>query len=136
MFSGSDEPLALRFGDVVAKVQAAVESVDHPAVLAADAVEWSRRLAVEHRVRAPSVEIAAAVLEYQGQIVVDGAEPVALSTSTAEGDRHPPRGHRLSVSIPVTGELELLASRPSAGATPVSADLEDGCVRRRWRRSR
>jgi hypothetical protein len=128
----SDEPLALRFGDAVAKVQAAVDAVDDVAVLAADAPEWSRRLGVDHRVRPPSVEIAAAVLEYQGQIAVDGADQFVLSDFPAGRDRHRSRGRRLSVSIPVTGELELLASRPSAGAAPVSADLEDGCVRRRW----
>jgi hypothetical protein len=114
----SDEPLTLRFRDAAAKVRAAVEAVGDVAVLAADAREWSRQLGVDHRVRPPSVEIAAAVLEYQGQIVVDGADHFALSAYPEERHSRRSRGHRLSVSIPVTGEVELLASRPSVGAAP------------------
>ncbi|HEX4012012.1 MAG TPA: hypothetical protein VHX62_18465 [Solirubrobacteraceae bacterium] len=130
LFDSGDE-LRLRFDGARRRIHAAVGSVDDDAVLEADAEDWSRRLAVELRIDAPKVDIAAAELEHEGRVTVDWTSAPELSHGEAEnGPPHP--GHRLRLSIPVTGESQLLVARPPNGAAPLRADLADGCAVRQW----
>ena len=123
---GSDDVLAGRFADVLAQLRGAVDATNDDAILNTDAEQWSRRLARELRIDPPRVDVAAAELELE--------RPAALETGVGSGtvDRPIAATYHLRISIPASGEIELLCSRPSTGATRLRGDLEAGRAVRDW----
>ena len=130
---GSDDLLASRLAEVLAELRIAVDATDDDAVLSSDAEQWARRLADARRIDPPRVEVAAAELELERPDAdFDAASRSKTDLGFDAGDGATAATYRLRISVPVTGEIELLRARPSVGATPLRGDLEPGHVIREW----
>ncbi len=123
---GSDGVLAGRFADVLAQLQGAVDATGDDAILDIDAEQWSQRLVHGLRIAPPRVDVVAAQLE------LERLAAVTAESGPEKGDRPIAETYRLRISIPVTGEIELLRSRSRAGTAPLRGDLEAGRAVREW----
>ena len=121
---GSDGVLADQLAEVLTALRVTVEATDDDSVLSCDHAQWSRRLADEFRIDPPRVDVAAAELELE--------RPAAADSGLEAGDRPVAATYRLRISIPVSGEIDLLRSQPATAARPLRGGLEAGGVVREW----
>jgi hypothetical protein len=124
----SDGFLADRLAEALTAVRVTVDAADDDSVLSCDHAQWSRRLADEFRIDPPRADVATAELELERPAAAAAAAGVGL----AADDRPVAATYRLRISIPVSGEIELLRSQPAAAARPLRGALESGGVVREW----
>ena len=128
---GSSTALGQRIGEVESEIASAVASLSDDEVLNLDPDEWASRVARALMIDAPKVDVEAAEVLTLGRIDVDCTGKPGISYSMTETQVLRP-GYRFRMEVPVTGESNLLVSRPSAGMEPLRAHFADGYIVRSW----
>jgi len=91
------------------RIRHAVAEAPEPDVVAADAEEWAARLAASEQLDAPMAQIADAVFEDKGPVMVDCTGMSGVSFSMAEHRPYMRDGRRIEVRIPIGGRADLIA---------------------------
>lgn len=116
-----------------AQITNAIAAASEVEVLEAEEETWADGLVAEHRLLTPSVDTSARELRQHKKLEVNctGAPGITYTTSEYGEVKRP--GHQLSLSVPYTGDANLLRTATSeTGHLNLKVDVEDGRIVRKW----
>jgi hypothetical protein len=127
-------PLSERLAEDHFLIEQAVEREPDAALLNADAQKWVGGLAEAHRHVPPSPRIDDADFRDEGPVQANVAGQPGISMNIVElhSDTVLRDGHRIVVTVPVDGEIELLKYWPVTGASEHPGEIADDTIQLRF----